>query len=357
MSALFSPIHIKSLTLRNRLVTSPMCQYSSTDGLANDWHLAHLGSFAVGGAGLVFTEATAVSPEGRISPNDLGIWKDEHIEPLKRITAFIKSQGAIPGMQLAHSGRKGSTAAPWLGMGAVQPSDGGWAPVAPSAEAFKEGDLVPAALSVEEIKVLVQKFQDAAKRALAAGFEVIELHGAHGYLINEFLSPLSNKRTDEYGGPFENRTRFLLEILDSVKKVWPADLPIFLRISATDWSEGGWNENDSVALAKLVKDKGIDLMDCSSGGNVPKVKIPVGPLYQTQFAEKVKKESGILTGAVGMITSATEAEGIISNGQADLVFMAREMLRDPHFALRAAYELGAEVHWAKQYERAKWAKA
>jgi 2,4-dienoyl-CoA reductase-like NADH-dependent reductase (Old Yellow Enzyme family) len=353
MSQLFSPLQIRSLTFKNRIVTSPMCQYSSTDGFANDWHLAHLGSFAVGGAALVFTEATAVTPDGRISPSDLGIWKDEHIEFLKRITTFIKSQGAIPGMQLAHAGRKASTQAPWIGNGPVQVKDGGWQPVAPSTIAFKEGDLLPLELTIEQICTIVDQFQQAAKRALEAGFEVIELHGAHGYLINEFLSPLSNHRTDKYGGPFENRIRFVMEILESVKKVWPDHLPIFIRISATDWAEGGWTENDSVNLAKVIMDKGIDLVDCSSGGNAAKVQIPVGPLYQLKFADKVKKEAGILTGAVGMITTSEEAESIIKNGQADLVFLAREFLRDPHFPLRAAYELKADTKWPKQYERAK----
>jgi 2,4-dienoyl-CoA reductase-like NADH-dependent reductase (Old Yellow Enzyme family) len=353
MSTLFSPIRIRSLELRNRIVTSPMCQYSGHDGFATDWHLVHLGSFAVGGAALVFTEATAVAPEGRISPGDLGIWRDEHIAFLERITTFIKAQGAIPGIQLAHAGRKASTQAPWLGNGPIQAADGGWRPLAPSAIAFKEGDLVPASLSTAEIASIVDHFQQAARRALAAGFEVIEIHGAHGYLINEFLSPLSNLRTDHYGGSFENRIRFLLEIIESIRQVWPEQLPIFLRISATDWAEGGWNENDSVALANILKTKGIDLIDCSSGGNAPHVKIPVGPLYQLPFAEKVKKESGILTGTVGMITTAAEAESIIANGQADLVFLAREFLRDPHFPLRAAYELKAEIKWPKQYERAK----
>ena len=353
MAQLFTPLKIKSLEIRNRIVVSPMCQYSATDGFANDWHLVHLGSFAAGGAGIVFTEATAVSPHGRISPADLGIWKDEHVEFLKRITAFIKSQGAVPGMQLAHAGRKASTQQPWVGNTYVEPKDGGWQPVAPSAVAFKEGQLVPAELTVSEIATIVNQFQQAAKRALAAGFEVIELHGAHGYLINEFLSPVSNHRTDAYGGSFENRIRFLVEIIEAVHKVWPANLPVFIRISATDWAEGGWTENDSIELARIVKTKGIDLVDCSSGGNAANVKIPVGPLYQLSFARNIKKASGVLTGAVGMITTAEEAEGIIAHGDADLVFLAREFLRDPHFAQRAAFELKAETYWPKQYERAK----
>jgi 2,4-dienoyl-CoA reductase-like NADH-dependent reductase (Old Yellow Enzyme family) len=353
MSTLFSPLQIKSLTLRNRIVVSPMCQYSATDGFANDWHLVHLGSFAIGGAAVVITEAIAVTPAGRISPGDLGIWKDEHIDFLKRITSFISSQGAIPGTQLAHAGRKASTYVSWQGNGYIPQSEGGWQPVAPSAIAFKEGDLVPAELSKAGIATIVAKFREAARRAHEAGFRIIELHGAHGYLINEFLSPHSNKRTDEYGGSFENRIRFLLEIIESVQTVWPAELPIFLRISATEWVEGAWSEDDSIKLANIVKDKGIDLIDCSSGGNVSGVKIQIGPLYQTPLAEGVKKGSGILTGAVGLITTAEECESIIASGKADLVFLAREMLRDPHFALRAAHELKADIKWPVQYERAK----
>ena len=353
MSSLFSALNIKSLQLRNRLVVSPMCQYSSTDGFANDWHLVHLGSLAVGGAAVVFTEATAVTPEGRISPNDLGIWQDEHVDLLKRITTFIKAQGAIPGIQLAHAGRKASTQPPWLGNGPVMANEGGWQPVAPSPIAFKEGDLIPSELTVEEIAQLVNHFQQAAKRALEAGFQIIELHGAHGYLINEFLSTLSNQRTDQYGGSFENRCRFLLEVLESVQQVWPDNLPVFVRISATEWVDGGWNEGDSIALAKILQTKGVDLLDCSSGGNVPNVRITVKPLYQLSLSANIKKSTGILTGAVGLITTTEEAESIISNQQADLVFMAREFLRDPHFPLRAAFELNADTTWPKQYERAR----
>jgi 2,4-dienoyl-CoA reductase-like NADH-dependent reductase (Old Yellow Enzyme family) len=353
MSHLFSPLKIKSLELRNRIVVSPMCQYSSIDGFANDWHLVHLGSRAVGGAAVVFTEAIAVAPEGRISPSDLGIWKDEHVEFLRRITTFIKAQGAIAGTQLAHAGRKASTMAPWLGNGTVGKENGGWQPLAPSAIAFKEGDLTPLELTTAEIAAIINQFKLAAKRALDAGFQIIELHGAHGYLINEFLSPHSNHRTDQYGGSFENRTRFLLEIIENIKQVWPDSLPIFLRISATDWAEGGWNEEDSIQLANVLKGKGIDLVDCSSGGNAAHVKIPVKPLYQLNFAANIKKATGILTGAVGLITTAEEGESIIANGDADLVFMAREFLRDPYFPLRAAYELKAETTWPKQYERAR----
>jgi 2,4-dienoyl-CoA reductase-like NADH-dependent reductase (Old Yellow Enzyme family) len=353
MANLFSTLQIKSLTLRNRIVTSPMCQYSATDGFANDWHLVHLGGFAVGGAAIVFTEATAVTPEGRISPSDLGIWKDEQIAFLQRITSFVSAQGAIPGIQLAHAGRKASTQAPWLGNGPIQDQEGGWQPVAPSAIAFKEGDLVPEELTIPEIETIIHQFQLAAKRALDAGFKVIEIHAAHGYLINEFLSPLSNQRPDAYGGSFENRIKFLLDIVESIKQVWPDDLPLFVRISATEWIEGGWSENDSIELAKILKTKGIDVVDCSSGGNTAGVKIPLRPLYQVELADGVKKGGEILTGAVGLITTAAEAESVIADGKADLVFLAREFLRDPHFPLRAAHELNIDIAWPKQYERAK----
>lgn len=353
MANLFSPLKIKNIELKNRIVVSPMCQYSGENGFANDWHLVHLGSRAVGGAALVISEATAVSPEGRISPNDLGIWKDEHIPFLKRITEFIEKQGSIAGIQLAHAGRKSSQGAPWEGGKELTKEDGGWRTIAPSAIAFKEGDSIPKELTIEEIKKLIQDFQDAALRSKKAGFKVIELHGAHGYLINEFLSPLSNKRTDEYGGSFENRIRFLLEIIESVRKVWAEDHPLFVRISATDWKEGGWTENDSINLATLLKTKTIDLIDCSSGGNASDVKIPVKPLYQVNFAESIRKSSGILTGAVGLITTAEEANGIIEENKADVVLLAREFLRSPYFPLEAAMELGMNVPWPVQYERAK----
>jgi 2,4-dienoyl-CoA reductase-like NADH-dependent reductase (Old Yellow Enzyme family) len=352
MTKLFAPIRIKNIELKNRIAVSPMCEYSSEDGFANDWHLVHLGSRAVGGAALVFTEATAVAPEGRISPHDLGIWKDDHIPFLKRITSFIEKQGAVPGIQLAHAGRKASVSVPWEGNKPLF-SDAGWQTVAPSAIRFKDGDILPKELGKEEIKKVSLDFQLAALRALKAGFKIIELHGAHGYLINEFLSPLSNQRTDEYGGSLENRARFLLEIIESVKKVWPETNPLFLRISATDWKEGGWTPADSVKLALLVKSKGIDLVDCSSGGSAPDAKIPVGPLYQVGFAESIKKETGILTGAVGMITTPQEANSVIEDGKADLVLLAREFLRDPYFPLRASRELGTNVTWPVQYERAK----
>jgi 2,4-dienoyl-CoA reductase-like NADH-dependent reductase (Old Yellow Enzyme family) len=353
MPNLFSPLRIKSVELRNRIVVSPMCQYSAQDGFANDWHLVHLGSRAVGGAGLVIAEATAVSPDGRISPEDLGIWKDEHVAFLKRITDFIHSQGAVAGIQLAHAGRKASASAPWKGGHNLTQEQGGWQTIAPSAVPFKEGQPVPVAMSIEDIKKMIANFKHAAKRALDAGFKVIELHGAHGYLINEFLSPLSNKREDEYGGSFDNRIRFLMEIVAAVYEVWPADLPLFVRISATDWAEGGWEEIDSIKLAHQLMLKGVDLIDCSTGGNAAGVKIPVVPLYQLPFATTIKKATGILTGAVGMITTTIEAESIIAKEEADLVFMARELLRNPYFPLEAAYELHADVQWPEQYERAK----
>jgi len=351
---LFSPLTLRGITLRNRIAVSPMCEYSSVDGFANDWHVVHLGSRAVGGAGLIFTEATAVTPDGRISPDDLGIWKDEHIETLARITRFVIEQGAAPGIQLAHAGRKASTAAPWKGGKPVSAAEGGWTPiVAPSAIAFDEGSQTPAALELVGIQDVISAFTSAARRARAAGFQVIELHGAHGYLINEFLSPLSNTRTDAYGGSFENRTRVLREIVVAVRGVWPEHLPLFVRLSATEWVDGGWTVENSVALARTLQPLGVDLIDCSSGGNVPKVRIPIGPGYQVPLAERVRRESGVPTGAVGLITEAKQADDIISEGKADIVLLAREELRDPYFPLHAAKELGVEVEWPKQYLRAK----
>ena len=355
MSQLFSPLTIKGVVLKNRLVVSPMCQYSSEDGFANDWHLVHLGSRVVGGAGLVFTEAAAVAAEGRITPSDLGIWKDEHIEFLQRITTFIKAQGGVSGIQLAHAGRKASVSSPWTGNKPVLEAEGGWQPMAPSAVEFNEEYNKPVALTKIQIATLVTQFKAAAIRAIEAGFEIIEIHAAHGYLVHEFLSPLSNFRLDEYGGSFENRIRFLMEIIDAIKSISPKRLPLFVRISATDWTEGGWTDTDSVELSALLRIKGIDLIDCSTGGNVPNVKIPVGPSYQVKFAQRIKEDIGILTGAVGLITSATQAESIIATGQADLIFMARELLRNPYFPLEAAHELGHKtMPWAVQYERAKW---
>jgi 2,4-dienoyl-CoA reductase-like NADH-dependent reductase (Old Yellow Enzyme family) len=355
--ALFTPFKIKSVELKNRIVVSPMCQYSSTDGFAGNWHLVHLGTHAVGGAALIITEATAVSPEGRISYADLGIYKDEHIEKLKEITAFIHEQGSVAGVQLAHAGRKASHEVPWLGNAQIaSDQSNGWKSVAPSAVPFAPTEEAPQALDKAGIEKVKADFKVAAARALKAGFKLIEIHGAHGYLVHQFLSPVSNQRTDEYGGLFENRVRLLIEIIDEIKQVWPADLPIFVRLSTTEWTEGGWSIEDSVELGKLLKQKGIDLVDSSTGGNVIGAKIPVGPGYQVPFAEQVRKQAGIDTGAVGMITEAQQANQIIETGQADLVLLAREMLRDPHFPLRAAHELGYDVKWPVQYERAKWAK-
>ncbi len=352
--SLFEPLVLRDVEISNRLVVSPMCQYSSQDGFANDWHLVHLGSRAVGRAGLVFTEATAVVPEGRISPQDLGIWKDEHVEMLARIVRFIDGQGSVAGMQLAHAGFKASTLPPWLGGGTVDVKNGGWRPVySASAVPFSDTSIVPEALDKAGLERAVQAIAAAAQRALAAGFRVVEIHGAHGYLIHEFLSPVTNKRTDEYGGTFENRTRFLRESIEAVREVWPEKLPLFLRISATDWVEGGWTPDDSVALAKMVRPLGVDLIDCSSGGIAPGVKIPLGPGYQVPFARKVRNEGGIPTGTVGMITEATQAERILAEGSADLILMARQFLRDPYVPLHAAKELGEELEWAVQYVRAK----
>lgn len=353
MSLLFTPLRFKSITLKNRVVISPMCQYSATDGFANDWHLVHLGSRAVGGAGLIIQEATAVTLEGRISYGDLGIWKDEHIAPLQHITKFIEANGAVPGIQLAHAGRKASCEVPWLGGGQIKEGPHHWQTVAASAIPFYETDHTPQALSIPEIKATVQAFKEAAQRALLAGYKVVEIHAAHGYLINQFLSPLSNQRTDEYGGSFENRIRFLLEIVAAVQTVWPVNLPVFVRISASEWVEGGWTIEDSVQLARILKTKAIDLVDCSSGGNAPAAKIPAGPGYQVPFAAAIKQQAVIPTGAVGIITNAEQAEAILQNGEADLVFIARESLRDPHFPLHAAKTLGDDLAWPDQYVRAK----
>ncbi|MGY2132522.1 NADH:flavin oxidoreductase/NADH oxidase [Hymenobacter sp. HD11105] len=354
MSAtLFSPLRLREIELKNRIVVSPMCQYSSEDGFANDWHLVHLGSRAVGGAGLIIFEATAVSPEGRITPDDLGIWKDEHIAGLQRITSFISAQGAVPGIQLAHAGRKASVSSPWKGNQPVAPADGGWQTVAPSALPFRPTDPSPLALDDAGLQKVKDDFRAATKRALQAGFKVIEIHGAHGYLLHEFFSPLSNQRTDAYGGSFENRIRLLLEVTDTVRENWPDEYPIFVRISATDWVEGGWTIEDSVALARELKNHGVDLVDASTGGNVPDAKIPAGPGYQVEFAERIRQETGMLTGSVGIITTAEQAEEILASGQADLVLLAREFLRDPYFPLHAAQKLDVNLAWPVQYERAK----
>lgn len=350
---LFEPLKLRDVTFRNRIGVSPMCQYSYEDGFSNDWQLVHLGSRAAGGAALVFAEATAVEKLGRISPGDLGIWKDEHIEPLSRVARFVAAQGAVPAIQLAHAGRKASTGVPWITDKPLGEKDGGWKPMGPSAIPFAEGYSTPEALDKAGITRIVKSFQAAAKRALQAGFQVVEIHAAHGYLINEFLSPFSNQRQDEYGGPFENRIRLLREVVKAIRAEWPEKYPLFCRFSATEWKEGGWTVEDSVELAKVIKKEGVDLIDCSSGGNVPGVKINVGPGYQVPLAEKVKKEAGIPTAAVGAITGAAQAEEILQKGQADLILLARQMLRDPYFPLHAAKELGVEVKWPNQYARAK----
>ena len=350
---LFDPLEIKSIRFRNRIVVSPMCQYSSVDGFANDWHLVHLGCRATGGAALVIQEATAVCPEGRISPDDMGLWKDDHIEMLQRITQFIKNQGSVAGIQLAHAGRKASVASSWKGGKVLETSAGGWIPKAPSPIPFRETDPVPLAMSLSDIRQLRNDFTSAVRRAMEAGFEVIEIHGAHGYLINSFLSPLTNHRTDQYGGPFENRIRLLKEIIEDIRTIWPDRLPLFVRISATDHAEGGWDLASSVQLASVLKTLGVDLVDASSGGLVPNIKIPLGPGYQVPFAEKIRKETGILTGAVGLITQARQANEIIESGKADLIFIARESLRNPNFPLTAAKEMGVDIAWPLQYLRAK----
>jgi 2,4-dienoyl-CoA reductase-like NADH-dependent reductase (Old Yellow Enzyme family) len=350
---LFEPLQLRSLTLKHRVIVSPMCQYSSEDGFASDWHLVQLGRFAVGGASLIFTEANAVLAEGRISPADLGIWKDEHIEPLARIVRFIKAQGAYAGTQLAHAGRKSSTAEPWKGNFAVDEKDGGWRPVdAPSAIPFNDKYPHPTALDKPGIHRIVKAFAAAAQRALTAGFEVIEIHGAHGYLLHEFLSPLSNQRTDEYGGSFENRIRAIREVTEAIRKVWPERLPLFVRISATDYHPDGWTLEQSVELSRILKHLGVDLVDTSSGGLIAGVKIPVGPGYQVPFADTIRRQADILTGAVGMIISPYQADQIIRNGNADVVLMAREMLRNPNWPLSAARTLKQKVQWPKQHERA-----
>ena len=351
MANLFDPIQIRGVKLRNRIVVSPMCQYSSIDGFANDWHFVHLASRAVGGAAVVFTEAAAVTPEGRITPQDLGIWSDDHIPVLARIVRFIDEQGSVPAMQIAHAGRKASTSRPWEGGKGISDEQGGWTPLAPSAVKFAETYREPHELTAEEVRGLVGAFAAATERALQAGFRILEIHSAHGYLFHEFLSPLSNLRNDCYGGSFENRTRFLREAVHAVRTKWPKEFPLFVRISSTDWVEGGWDIEQSVELARLLKPLEVDLIDCSSGGNVASAQIPLGPGYQTPFAERIRREARIMTGAVGLITDATQADHVIRTGQADLVLLAREMLRDPYFPLRAARELGVAATYPAQYVR------
>lgn len=354
MAHLFQPLRLREIELPHRILVSPMCQYSSENGFATDWHFVHLGSRAVGRAAAVLTEATAVTADGRISPEDLGIWHDSHVDPLRRIFSFISQQGSIPGMQLAHAGRKASTSAPWKGGKPLSVDQGGWSPIfAPSALPFADGYQVPRELNKGEIQGIVQAFVAAARRADAAGAKVIELHAAHGYLLHSFLSPLSNQRKDEYGGSFENRIRLACEVVDAVRQVWPERYPLFLRISSTDWTEGGWTVEESVALARILKSHGVDLFDCSSGGNIASARIPLGAGYQVEFAERVRQEAGVLTGAVGMITEPAQADQIVRTSQADVVFLARQFLREPYWPLLAARVLGQEITWPPQYERAR----
>jgi 2,4-dienoyl-CoA reductase-like NADH-dependent reductase (Old Yellow Enzyme family) len=352
MSLLLSPYTLRGVTARNRIWVAPMCQYSAVDGMPGDWHLVHLGARAVGGAGVVFTEATAVSPEGRISPQDTGIWNDEQARAWARIVTFLQAQGALAGVQLAHAGRKGSSRRPWEGRGAVAPEDGGWVPVGPTAEGYP-GLAEPMALDEAGIAKVRQDFVSSTRRALTAGFDVVELHAAHGYLLHEFLSPLSNTRTDAYGGDLAGRMRLVLEVVEDVRAVWPDDKPLVLRISASDWVEGGWTVEESVALAKEAAARGVDLVDCSSGGNSPDQSITLGPGYQVPFAAQVRRDAGVPTGAVGLLTDPHQAEQILAEGSADVVLLARELLRDPHWPLHAATVLGDEVAWPVQYDRAR----
>lgn len=353
MTGLFSPLTIRGVTFKNRIGVSPMCQYSSDDGKATDWHLVHLGSRAVGGAALVMVEATAVEKRGVISPDDMGIWSDEHIEPLARVARFVNEQGAVSAIQLAHAGRKAGTRSPWKGGGPLTREECGFRPVAPSALPFAEGYQVPHELTPEEIEQVADEFQRGALRAVEAGFKVIEIHSAHGYLLHSFLSPLTNKRTDNYGGDFEKRTAFLLGVSALIRNVIPEEMPLFVRISATDWVDGGWDLEQSIELAKRLKGHGVDLIDCSSGAIAPDIRIPVQPGYQVQFAEAIRQKTGILTAAVGMITEAKQADAIIGGAQADMVFLAREMLRDPYWAVHAAAILGKQIEWPVQYLRAR----
>ncbi|QIJ61199.1 NADH:flavin oxidoreductase/NADH oxidase [Streptomyces sp. JB150] len=357
MTALFEPYSLRDLTIPNRVWMAPMCQYSAAPegpeaGVPHDWHFAHYAARATGGTGLIIIEATAVSPEGRISPYDLGLWNDTQVEAFRRITRFLAGQGTVPAIQLAHAGRKASTDQPWKGGAPLGPDAYGWQPLAPSPVAFDERHPVPTELTVEEIRQIVGQFADAARRALAAGFEIAEIHGAHGYLIHEFLSPYSNHRTDAYGGSYENRARFALEVADAVREVWPDDKPLFFRVSATDWlDEGGWTADDTVRLARDLQAHGIDLLDVSTGGNAPAVRIPTGPGYQVPLAARVKAETSLPVAAVGLITEAGQAEKILANGEADAVLLGRELLRNPSWARHAARELGGQVRVPDQYHR------
>lgn len=351
--ALFTPLTLRGVTLKNRIAVSPMCQYSCRDGLATDWHLVHLGARAVGGAGLVIAEAAAVEPRGRISPHDVGIWSDEHVEPLARIVHFVQSQGAAAGIQIAHAGRKASTSRPWDGRRPLTPADGGWQVVAPSSLPFDAGYPVPHALTADEIPGIVQAFARAAERAKAAGFDFLEVHGAHGYLVHEFNSPLVNERRDAYGGSFEGRVRFGLEVATAVRRAWPMDRPLAMRLSCTDWVEAGWDLDQTVALAQRLRALGVDIVDCSSGGTVPYQKVPEAPGYMVPFAARVRAEAGVPTAAVGVLQDPQLANAVVAEGKADLVLLAREFLREPYWPLKAARALGCEVAWPPQYERAK----
>jgi len=350
---LFTPLKLRDIEFKNRIFVSPMCQYCGKDGMPEEWHFVHLGSRAVGGAALVIIEATAVSPVGRITPGDLGIWSDPHGEALKRIATFIKAQGAIPGIQLGHAGRKASTDAPWKSREPLFEGQGGWEPIAPSAVPFEPHCPLPREITAAGIDEVVYQFRDAARRSLQAGFEVLEIHMAHGYLFHQFFSPLINHRKDRYGGPFENRIRFALETAQAVRQIWPKSLPLFIRISCTDWVEGGWDLAQAIELSRRFKECGVDLIDCSSGGAVPGAVIPAGPGYQTPFAAAVRQQAGIATGAVGLITEPAQAEQIVATGQADAVLLGRELLRDPYWPLHAAKELGVDIPWPVQYRRAK----
>jgi len=353
MSKLFSALRIKEVTLKNRIAVSPMCMYGANDGIASDFHLVHYGARAIGGTGLIIQEATAVSPEGRITPGDLGLWDDQHIKNLHSLVDFIHNHGSVSGIQLAHAGRKASCAMPWHGSKQLRPGEGGWKTVSSSGIPYNPSDHAPVELDGDGIKKVIADFKAAAQRARDAGYKVLEIHAAHGYLIHQFLSPLCNQRTDSYGGSFENRTRLLLEIVDAVNSVWPHDLPLLARFSATDYVKGGWDVSEMVQLASILKKTGVDLIDTSSGAMVPYAKIPFGPNYQVAFAERIKKEAGIMTGAVGLITEPQQAEDILVNGQADLILLGRASLREPQFALRAARELGDDVEWPVRYIRAK----
>jgi 2,4-dienoyl-CoA reductase-like NADH-dependent reductase (Old Yellow Enzyme family) len=350
---LFQPMKLRSVEFRNRIAVSPMCQYSATDGIPNDWHLVHLGSRAVGGAGVIIAEATGVTPEGRISPGDLGIWNDTQVEAFRRITSFIAAQGAVPGIQLAHAGRKASTPLQWLGARSLRADEGAWQTVAPSPIPFSDGYATPHELTKPELAELVSSFVGATHRTVAAGFKLIEIHAAHGYLLHEFLSPLSNHRKDEFGSTLEGRMKFPLQVVQAIRAAWPSELPLFVRISASDWTEGGWDLPQSIVFSKHLRDIGVDLVDCSSGGNVAAARIPLGPGYQVPFAAAIRKEAGIAAGAVGMITEAQQAEDILQRGDADLIVMARQFLRDPYWPLHAARTLSFDVQWPIQYQRAK----